>query len=156
MKASELVLYIRENIKDYPIEYLKNKAQDDRYPDSITKRLAIYNSSIYDEIFANDILEDFEINDGLIKRIEDDVNYYFSVYDPYDEENRDFTRNLCLYLALIAKKPFHPFGDNPNKDDIYYLNGEYFCKNKIKFLNDENSLCKLCVCKKAGLIFQAF
>ena len=55
MKASELILYIRENLKDYPIEYLKNKAQDDRYPDSITKRLAIYNSSIYDEIFDKEI-----------------------------------------------------------------------------------------------------
>lgn len=50
MKSSELILYIKENIKNYPIEYLKKKVQDDRYPDSIRKRLAIYNSSIYDEI----------------------------------------------------------------------------------------------------------
>ena len=48
MKATELLEKIRENLKDYPIGYLKRKATDDRYPDSITKRLAIYNSSIYD------------------------------------------------------------------------------------------------------------
>ena len=42
MKATELLEKIRENLKDYPIDYLKNKATDDRYPDSITKRLAIY------------------------------------------------------------------------------------------------------------------
>ena len=156
MKASELILYIRENLKDYPIEYLKNKAQDDRYPDSITKRLAIYNSSIYDEIFDKEIEDDFDIKDSLVKKIEDDVNYYFSIYDPYDDENRDFTRNLCLYLSLIAKKPLHPFGNNPNKDNMYLLNEEYFCKDRIKYLMDENSLCRYCVCKKAGLTFGFF
>ena len=55
MKATELLEKIRENLKDYPIDYLKNKATDDRYPDSITKRLAIYNSGIYDEIYGNEI-----------------------------------------------------------------------------------------------------
>ena len=156
MKASELILYIRENLKDYPIEYLKNKAQDDRYPDSITKRLAIYNSSIYDEIFDKEIEDDFDIKDSLVKKIEDYVNYYFSIYDPYDDENRDLTRNLCLYLSLIAKKPLHPFGNNPNKDNVYLLNEEYFCKDRTKYLKDENSLCRYCVCKKAGLTFGFF
>ena len=47
MKATDLLEKIRENLKDYPIDYLKRKATDDRYPDSITKRLAIYNSSIF-------------------------------------------------------------------------------------------------------------
>ena len=56
MKATELLEKIRENLKDYPIDYLKNKATDDRYPDSITKRLAIYNSGIYDEIYGNEIV----------------------------------------------------------------------------------------------------
>jgi len=156
MKASELIGIIRDNLRDYPIDYLKRKATDDRYPDSITKRLAIYNSAIYDEIYENEIGEDFEIRDSLIKNLEDDVNYYFSVYDPGDIETRDFTRNLSLYLVFIAKKPLHPFGDNPNKDQVYYLNGEYFCKDKIKYLKDENSLCRYCVSKKAGLTFGFF
>ena len=104
MKATELLEKIRENLKDYPIDYLKNKATDDRYPDSITKRLAIYNSGIYDEIYGNEIEEDFEIRDSIIKNIEDDVDYYFSIYDPGDIETRDFTRELSLYLVLIAKK----------------------------------------------------
>ena len=118
MKATELLEKIRENLKDYPIDYLKNKATDDRYPDSITKRLAIYNSGIYDEIYGNEIEEDFEIRDSIIKNIEDDVDYYFSIYDPGDIETRDFTRELSLYLVLIAKKPLHPFGDNPQKDNV--------------------------------------
>ncbi len=68
MKATELLEKIRENLKDYPIDYLKNKATDDRYPDSITKRLAIYNSGIYDEIYGNEIEEDFEIRDSRPRR----------------------------------------------------------------------------------------
>ena len=55
MKATDLLEKIRENLKDYPIDYLKRKAMDDRYPDSITKRLAIYNSSIYDEIYEKNL-----------------------------------------------------------------------------------------------------
>ena len=73
MKATDLLEKIRENLKDYPIDYLKRKATDDRYPDSITKRLAIYNSSIYDEIYAKDIEEDYEIRDEVIKNIEDEL-----------------------------------------------------------------------------------
>ena len=102
MKATDLLEKIRENLKDYPIDYLKRKATDERYPDSITKRLAIYNSSIYDEIYEKNIEDDYEIKDAVIKNIEDDVNYYFSVYDPGDIETRDFTRELSLYLVLMS------------------------------------------------------
>ena len=102
MKATDLLEKIRENLKDYPIDYLKRKATDDRYPDSITKRLAIYNS---------------------------------------------------LYLVLIAKKPLHPFGDNPTKYDVFLENGEYKCKNRIIHIKDERSLCRYCVCKNAGYSF---
>ena len=142
MKATELLEKIRENLKDYPIDYLKRKATDDRYPDSITKRLAIYNSSIYDEIYEKNIEEDYEIKDAVIKNIEEDVNYYFSVYDPGDIETRDFTRELSLYLVLIAKKPLHPFGDHPSKDDVFLENGEYKCRGRIVYIKDEKSLCR--------------
>ena len=153
MKTTELLERIRENLKDYPIDYLKRKATDDRYPDSITKRLAIYNSSIYDEIYEKNIEEDYEIKDSVIKNIEDDVDYYFSVYDPGDIETRGFTRELSLYLVLIAKKPLHPFGDNSAKDDIFLENGEFKCKNRIIHIKDERSLCRYCVCKNAGYSF---
>ena len=51
MKASKLLNEIRENLKDYPIDYLKNKVTDDRYKDPLTKSLAKYNSGVYDEIY---------------------------------------------------------------------------------------------------------
>ena len=50
MKASKLLKIIRENLKDYPIDYLKNKVTDERYKDPLTKKLAKYNSGVYDEI----------------------------------------------------------------------------------------------------------
>lgn len=149
MKASELLSILKENLKNYPITHLKNKAKNDNYPNNIYKKLAIYNSEIYDEIFKKELIKDFEIKDSLIKKIEEDINYYFSINAPGDIKLRDFTRNLCLYLSLIAKKPLHPFGDNPQKDNIYYMNGDYFCKDKIKYINDKNSLCRFCVSKKA-------
>ena len=153
MQARELLGKIKENLKDYPIYYLKRKAIDGKYPDSITKRLAIYNSSIYDEIYENNIEEDYEISDSVIKNIEDDVNYYFSIYDPGDIETRDFTRELSLYLVLIAKKPLHPYGNDPIKDNVFLENDEFKCKNRIIHIKDERSLCRYCVCKNAGYSF---
>lgn len=38
MKASKLLSIIRKDIKDYPIEYLKNKVTDERYKDPLTKK----------------------------------------------------------------------------------------------------------------------
>ena len=74
MKATDLLEKIRENLKDYPIDYLKRKSTDERYPDSITKRLAIYNSSIYDEIYEKNIEEDYEIVYRIIFQI---FSYFF-------------------------------------------------------------------------------
>ena len=70
-----------------------------------------------------------------------------------DEETRDFTKYISLYLALISKKPLHPFGDNPIKDQVFLENGEYKCKSRIMSIKDKNSLCRYCICKNAGLSF---
>lgn len=149
MKASMLLSKIREDLKDYPIDYLKNKATDSRYKDSITKRLAKYNSSVYDEIYSTDIVDDFEIKDAVIDNITSDISFYLEKHGGDDEENRLFTTDISLYLSLIAKKPLHPFTEN-KKDDVYHFNGDYYCKNRVKYINDENSLCRYCICKNVG------
>lgn len=56
MKVSELLNIIRENLKDYLIDYLENKATDYRYKDPLTKKFAKYNSSRYDDIIQRVIL----------------------------------------------------------------------------------------------------
>ena len=120
MKASKLLKIIRQNLKDYPIDYLRNKATDDRYKDPLTKKLAKYNSSVYDEIYEIEIKDDFEIKDNIIKNIQSDIGFYFDRYSPGDSETREFTKNISLYLALISKKPLHPYTEN-SKDDVYYF-----------------------------------
>ena len=42
MKASKLLKIIQNELKDYPIDYLKNKVVDDRYKDPLVKQLAKY------------------------------------------------------------------------------------------------------------------
>lgn len=147
MKASKLLKLIRENLKDYPIEYLKNKVTDERYKDPLTKKLAKYNSAVYDEIYEKDIVDDFEINDAVIKNIKNDIGYYFDIYG--DEQDKRFSENISLYLALISKKPLHPYSDD-KKDDVYYFNENYYCKGRVKYIHDKNSLCRYCVCKNVG------
>ncbi len=149
MKATRLLKIIREELKDYPIEYLKNKAVDERYHDPLVKKLAKYNSQIYDEIYTCEIKEDYKINDDVIKNIKGDINYYFTKYAGDDTETREFTKYLTLYLALIAKKPIHPFSED-KKDDVYAFDGTYYCKGRIKYIRDKKSLCRYCVCKDLG------
>lgn len=149
MKASDLLEDIQNNLKDYPIDYLKNKVNDDRYPDSLTKKLAEYNASVYDDIYAGVNFDDFEIKDKIIKNVNDDLTFYFDRYGPGDEESQKFTRNITLYLALIAKKPLHPYRES-KKNEVYFLDGKYYCRNRVKFIRDEKSLCRYCVCKNEG------
>ena len=148
MKAEELLKIIKNEIKDYPIDYLKNKAEDDRYPDSATKRLAKYNSEIYDEIFSLKLNENFTVKDNIVENLKKDIDLYFEKYGG-DDDLRNFTKYISLYLVLIAKKPLHPFSEDKTYD-VQLLNGTYYCKGRIKYIHDENSLCRYCVCKNMG------
>ena len=88
MKSSELLKEIRENLKDYPIEYLRNKVTDDRYKDPLTKKLAKYNSETWDEIFALNLTEDYDIKGGVVENLKNDIDFYFNTYAGGDEESR--------------------------------------------------------------------
>lgn len=149
MKASKLLKMIQKDLESYPIEYLRNKVTDDRYRDPLTKKLAKYNTSVYDDIYQTVISDDFEIKDDIIKNIRKDIGFYFDRYAPGDDENKRFTENISLYLALIAKKPLHPFSED-KKDDVYFFNGDYYCKGRVKYIHDKKSLCRYCVCKNVG------
>ncbi|MBQ6100115.1 MAG: DUF2115 family protein [Methanobrevibacter sp.] len=149
MKASKLLKIIQKNLENYPIDYLRNKATDDRYKDPLTKKLAKYNSSVYDDIYETVISDDFDIKDNVIKNIQADIGYYFDRYAPGDEQTREFTKYISLYLALIAKKPLHPFSED-KQDEVYYFNEDYYCKGRVKYIHDKKSLCRYCVCKNVG------
>ena len=140
---------IKKDLENYPIDYLRNKVTDTRYKDPLTKKLAKYNSGVYDEIYSMEITDDFEIKDGVIKKIRADIGFYFDRYAGGDDQTKRFTENISLYLALIAKKPLHPFSENKS-DDVYYFDGTYYCKGRMKYIHDERSLCRYCVCKNVG------
>ena len=133
MKASKLLNEIRENLKDYPIDYLKNKVTDDKY--------------------EKDLENDFKINDGVVQKIKGDINFYFDKYAPNDNETKEFTKYISLYLALIVKKPLHPYGNDPKEDEVYMKNNSYYCKGRAKFIKDQKSLCRYCICKNPPFAF---
>lgn len=148
MRASQLLDDIRDNLKDFDIEYVRNKVTDDRYKDPLTKKLAKHNSEAYDEIFEIELSNDFTISDEDINNLKKDIDYYFEKYNPHDEENQKLTKYICLYLAFINKKPLHPFGNSP-ADDVYEKNKEYYCKGRSRYIKEKNSLCKYCCTKVA-------
>ena len=149
MKATKLLSLIRKDLKNYPIEYLRNKVVDERYKDPLTKKLAKYNTCVYDEIYSCEIKKDYEIKDQVIKNIRSDIGFYFDTYAGGDSETKSFTENISLYLTLIAKKPLHPFSQAKN-DDVYIENGEYYCRSRMTAIHDKRSLCRYCVCKNTG------
>ena len=146
MKASVLLNEIKNELKDFNIEYVRNKVTDDRYKDPLTKKLAKHNSDAYDEIYEIEITEDFEIPNNEIQSLKDDIDYYFKQYNPHDPENQKLTKNICLYLSFINKKPLHPFGYD-SKEDVYEKDGQYYCKGKSNYIKEKNSLCKYCCTK---------
>ena len=146
MKASELLEEIKDNIKDYNIDYLKNKAVDERYNDPLVRELARYNSEIYDEIFDKEISEDFEIESSKIQKLKNDIDYYFGKYNPHDEENQKLTKYISLYLAFIALKPLHPYGES-KYSNVFLKNNVFYCKGRANYIKDKNSLCNYCCCK---------
>ena len=113
MKASKLLNEIRENLKDYPIDYLKNKVTDDRYKDPLTKSLAKYNSGVYDEIYEKELENDFKINDGVVQKIKGDIkNGSF---------NSDFS--ICFYYRLMHWKFFKCCYSKNFKRGIHCISG---------------------------------
>lgn len=151
MKASKLLDIIKKDLKNYPIDYLKNKVTDDRYKDPLTKKLAKYNSNVYDDIYGTVIFDDFEVDDKIIKSINQDIGFYFDKYCGGEDEQQLFTKNITLYLALIAKKPLHPYSED-KKEEVYISNGTYYCKGRMKYIKDKKSLCKYCICKNASFM----
>ena len=103
MKASKLLKIIRKELKDYPIEYLRNKVTDDRYRDPLVKKLAKYNSEAYDEIYSLEIKDDFDVNDSVINKMKGDINYYFDT-DRSNLSDRTDTVLMQVFDMLWQKK----------------------------------------------------
>ena len=104
-------------------------------------------------IDEKELENDFKINDGVVQKIKGDINFYFDKYAPNDNETKEFTKYISLYLALIVKKPLHPYGNDPKEDEVYMKNNSYYCKGRAKFIKDQKSLCRYCICKNPPFAF---
>lgn len=172
MKTSELLKEIQENIKKYPIAKLEKVADDEIFkklnnlkeekqisPQEIIVQMSTFNTQNYYEILSMNPLkianssEDKDIENKRIKKLKDNIDFYFEIYAPEDNIFKEFVKNITLYLSLIAKKPLHPVGMKfPNGKGVSYEkrdNGKisYYCSGKAIFINDKNSLCKDCIAK---------
>lgn len=111
MKARDLLAEIKENIKDYDIEYLKEKIKEEDI-NPISKQVSAFNIENYYEIMSLEIDdENIEISDKLIEEIKEEIAKFFDGCSPESEDVfKRFITYICVYLSLIAKKPLHPVG----------------------------------------------
>lgn len=92
---------------------------------------------------------DEEVDITKIEDLKKRIDNYFDKYAPDDELFKEFTKIISLYLTFIEKKPLHPPGIIFSGGDTVYKKGNaYFCTGKKYFINENQSLCKFCVCRK--------
>ena len=158
MKSSELLDQIKENIQNYDIDHIKeNLKKEDINP--ISKQVSTFNLNNYNEIMAKTITEqdDFEISDGIIESMKNEIDLFFKGCSPESEDTfKKFIESICLYLSLIAKKPLHPVGmdfgnGNTVKEEIENGKTVYYCDLKEYFKQQDKDYytCKYCVCKNS-------
>lgn len=57
--------------------------------------------------------------------------------------------NLQKYISLFGadcQKPLHPFSED-KKDEVYYFNGDYYCKGRMKYIHDKNHFADIAYVK---------
>ena len=118
---------------------------------------------IYSSIYPNSLNEIYDPpktlyikgNLDLLKEYIKNVSIVGSrkVSDKGIQITKEFTKYISLYLALIVKKPLHPYGNDPKEDEVYMKNNSYYCKGRAKFIKDQKSLCRYCICKNPPFAF---
>lgn len=156
MKASRLLNELKENIKDYNINTLKDGLNKD-IPKS-SKQVGEYNLENYYEIMNSVINEadDYEISDKKIENMRNEINLFFEDPDNDCEEVfKKFIESICLYLSLIAKKPLHPVGMDFGNNKTVHKKVEnditkYYCdvKKALGEKSQEYYTCRYCLCNK--------
>ena len=155
MKASVLLEELKKNMKNYDIGHVKeNLKKEDINP--ISKQVAIFNLSNYDEILSKTIDDDadWEIEDDEINDIKNEIELFFEGCSPESEASfRKFIESICIYLSLIAKKPMHPVGMDFRDGKTVFAEEKdgktvYYCdiKQRQAEIAKDYYTCKYCVC----------
>nr|WP_321498390.1 DUF2115 family protein [uncultured Methanolobus sp.] len=111
--------------------------------------LARYNRKKFSELKENVCPEiSDEIDVGKLEDFTFRVNTYMDKYASGQKDLKEYTRIISTYLTFITKEPLHPPGMFVTENQAIFENGGvYYCPAKSKYVLDELSLCKYCVCK---------
>lgn len=145
MKTSELLLKLKKEVERYK-EIVKAPEKTDNSINSIMSR---YNYENFQEILTSSInREDEDVDDFMVEDLKMRIDHYFSLYAPEDKSFREFIKIISTYLVFVAKKPLHPPG-TVFKDGsrVYKGKDRYICTGKRKFMAEELSLCRYCICR---------
>jgi uncharacterized protein (UPF0305 family) len=145
MKTSKLLLKLKKDAELYK-EIVKAPDKSDNSINSIMSR---YNYENFQEIFTSSInREDEDVDDFMVEDLKIRIDNYFSLYAPEDEAFKEFIKIISTYLVFVAKKPLHPSGTVfEDGSKVYKGKDSYICTGKRKFMTEELSLCRYCICR---------
>ena len=149
MKSSELLLQLKDDIKQFKPKINVNMKNNDEKKDSVNNVISKYNRDNFNEII-NSTIEGLnnEINEETLDDFKFRIDNYFRLYSPNQDEFKEFIKIISLYLTFIVKKPLHPPGIKfSNGLGVYKKEDLYYCSAKNVFIKDKLSLCKYCVSK---------
>jgi uncharacterized protein (UPF0305 family) len=91
---------------------------------------------------------DEELDEKKLEDLKKSIDHYFDEYAPDNEEFKEFTKIISIYLTFIEKKPLHPPGIKFSGGATVYERGNsYYCTGRKYFIKESQSLCKYCVCR---------
>lgn len=150
MKTAELLLKLQKDIKQFESKVKPNPGCLDKNNTSLECTVSRYNLQNFHELLDSNP-EDFraDVHVEKLHDLENRVDQYFHLHDPTDEEFKEFTKLICIYLTFIVRKPLHPpsieFGDGTT---VYHEGNIYLCTAKKLHIDEEYSLCRCCVSKE--------
>jgi len=152
MKASELLFCIRrdlEGLSEYILQIERERLIHAGDPPGVITYLGNYNYATLIEIRnRNEVFPDFEIDSAIVDEFGHVLDRYLDIYAPGAADLKRYISDISLYLTFIAKRPLHPPEMSFSGDISIVKNGEFFyCSAKRRFIEDDPSLCRYCVCR---------
>ncbi len=157
MNSCELLFLLQKEASNLSSEYLarvnKKETGDIQAPRGSLQYniecLARYNRKKFSELKERDCSEiSEEIDTGKLEDFTFRINKYMDEYAPGQRDLKEYTRIISTYLTFIVKEPLHAPGMYMNENQmIFEKNGVYYCPAKSKYILEEMSLCKYCVCR---------
>lgn len=160
INSCELLLLLKKETANISSEYLarinEKETEDSQSPRGSLQYnircLAIYNHEKISELKERDCPElTEEIDIGKLEDFTLRINKYMDEYAPDQRDLKEYIRIISTYLTFIAKEPLHPSGMYVNENQTIFENGGvYYCPAKSKYVSEDMSLCKFCVCRTIG------